>query len=271
MTNPTLGKGEAIAISDADIANLADSLQCHPADLEAIAEVESNGFGWFPDGRIKILFEKHWFYKYLEGTVRTNAMKSGLARAAWISPSKGGYKDQATPDQRYSLLERAMKVNREGAFKSISIGTYQIMGFNHQVCGHPSAEAMFDAFCKSEAYQLSAFAAFLKNKGLVSAIQRRAFIEVERGYNGGGLNGAYAVKMKAASDSLRAGKWKNYTRGSMAIPKPAPKPEPVPVPPLPVPIDAPPAPPAILTQGPVPAGGWLSAILSIIANAFKRT
>ena len=271
MTNPILGKGEAIAISDADIANLADSLGCHPADLQAIAEVESNGFGWFPDGRIKILFEKHWFYKYIEGTTRTNAVKSGLARATWISPAKGGYKDQATADQRYSLLERAMKVNRDGAFKSISIGTYQIMGFNHQVCGHPTAEDMFNAFCKSEAYQLSAFAAFLKNKGLVSAIQRRAFIEVERGYNGGGLNGAYATRMKAASDSLRAGKWKSYTRGSMAIPKPTIPPA-EPVSPPPVPIDAPPAPdrPAVITQGPVPSGGWLAAILAVIASAFGK-
>src|SRR5690606_19061870 len=93
----TLGKGRAEAITDSDIASLADSLQVHPADLEAIAEVESNGFGWFPDGRMKILFEKHWFYKYLDGTVRTNAMKSGLARKNWISPAKGGYKDQSSP------------------------------------------------------------------------------------------------------------------------------------------------------------------------------
>lgn len=260
MTTPILGKGEAIAVTDADIANLADSLGCHPADLEAIAEVESGGFGWFPDGRIKILFEKHWFYKYLEGTVRTNAMKSGLARANWISPAKGGYKDQATPDQRYSLLERAIKVNREGAFKAISVGRYQIMGFNHAACGHPTAEDMFNKFCQSEAYQLSAFAAFLKSKGLVSAIQRRAFIEIERGYNGGGLNGAYAIRMKAASDNLRAGKWKNYRRGSMAIPKPPAPPE------KPASSET----PAVLAQGPVPSGGWLAGILKVIAAAFGK-
>lgn len=266
MSNPTtLGKGEAIAATDADIARLADSLQCHPADLEAIAQVESGGFGWFGDGRIKILFEKHWFYKFLEGTVRTNAMKSGLARASWISPSKGGYKDQVTPDQRYSLLERALKINREGAFKSVSIGTYQIMGFNHKVCGHPTAEDMFNKFCQSEVYQLSAFAAFLKSKGLVSAIQRRDFAEVERGYNGGGQNGAYADKMRAASKKFHAGKWANYKPGSYPIPKAIPQPPPVP-------IDAPPAPnnPAIIAQGPVPDGGWLGALLSVVAKAFSR-
>lgn len=266
MSTPILGKGEAIAITDNDVANLADSLQCHPADLEAIAEVESGGFGWYADGRIKILFEKHVFYRYLDGAVRTNAMKSGLARAKWISPSSGGYKDQATVDQRYALLERALKVNREGAFKSVSIGKFQIMGFNHVVCGHPTAEDMFTKFCQSEVYQLSAFAAFLKSKGLISAIQRRAFAEIERGYNGGGLNGAYAVKMKAASDKLRAGKWKDYKPGSRTAPI-------APVSPPPVPIDAPPAQPkpAVITQGPVPSGGWLAAILKAIAAAFNRS
>ena len=252
----TLGKGEAIAISDADFARCADAIGCHPADLEAIAMVESGGFGWFPDGRIKILFEKHWFYKYIEGTTRTNAVKAGLARASWISPKQGGYNDQASADDRYELLEKAIKVNREGAFKSVSIGTYQIMGFNHRVCGHMTAEDMFNAFCKSEVYQLSAFVAFLKSKGLVSAIQRRDFAAVERGYNGGGLNGAYAARMKAESDKLRAGKWKNYKVGSYGVPK---TPEPVAPP---IPIDAEPAPDA--------KPNLISKILSILSKLFNR-
>ena len=79
-----LGKGRAEAISARDIAQLADQLGCHPADLEAIAEVESNGFGWFADGRMKILFEKHWFYRNLTGSKRALAVKTGLARNAWI-------------------------------------------------------------------------------------------------------------------------------------------------------------------------------------------
>lgn len=258
MSAPILGKGEAIAISDADIAHLADSLSCHPADLEAIAMVESGGFGWFADGRIKILFEKHWFYKYLDGTTRANAVKAGLARSSWVSPKQGGYNDQATEADRYELLEKALKVNREGAFKSISIGTYQIMGFNHRVCGYMTAEDMFHAFCKSETNQLAAFASFLKSKSLVSAIQRRDFAAVERGYNGGGLNGVYAARMKAESDKLRAGKWKSYMPGpygkSSASDPVAP----------PVPIDAPPA--------PAPAQpNLLSAILSILSKLFNRS
>lgn len=43
--------------------------------------------------------------------------------------------------------------------------------------------------------------------------------------------------------------------------------------PPPVPIDAPPAPnsrPTVITQGPVPSGGWLATLLSVVAAAFGR-
>lgn len=205
-----LGQGRAKALTAADMRNLAVRLGCHPADLEAIAQVESNGFGWFPDGRMKILFEKHWFYKQLEGAVRTKAVKAGLARKSWISPAKGGYKDQATAEARYALLARAIKVDEEGAFNSISMGRFQIMGFNHELCGFLTAKAMWEAFLDSEQNQLQAFAEFLVGKGLVKALQTRDFARVEEVYNGGGLNGVYAKKMKAASDKLRAGKWADY-------------------------------------------------------------
>lgn len=210
-----LGKGRAAAIVPAEMAALADELGCHPADLEAIAEVESGGFGWYRDGRIKILFEKHWFYRLIGSARRETAVSLGIARKSWVSPSRGGYRDQITPDQRYAILAKAIDLDREAAFASVSIGRFQIMGFNHKICGFASASAMWTEFLDSERHQLRAFANFLKSKGLVAAIRRRDFAKVEKGYNGGGLGGAYARRMKAESDKLRAGKWKNYRPGSM--------------------------------------------------------
>lgn len=223
----TLGKGKAAAITDADIARLAESLGCYPADLEAIAEVESDGFGWFPDGRIKILFEKHKFYAHLPADKRAAAVKAGLARKAFVSPKKGGYKDQPDANARYGLLRRAIALDENAAFMSISIGKFQIMGFNHKACGHQTARQMFDAFCESEVYQLSAFAGFLHGKGLVPALKARDFARIEEGYNGGALNGEYAARMKTESDRLRADKWKGYKSGSLTAPKPADVPKPL--------------------------------------------
>lgn len=210
-----LGKGRAEAISDADVSNLANELGVHPADLEAISNIESSGFGWFKDGRIKILFEKHWMYKQTSGSERNRAVRAGVARKHWVSPKRGGYKDQSNAASRYRLLAKAIAVNEEMALRSISMGKYQIMGFNYAICGFVSAKHMWTRFLDSEANQLQAFAKFLKNKNLVTAVRTRNFRRVEDIYNGGGLNGCYAKRMKQESGKLRRGKWKNWKPGEI--------------------------------------------------------
>jgi hypothetical protein len=212
-----LGKGRAEAISNRDMERLALELGCHPATLEAIADVESAGFGWFRDGRIKILFEKHWFYKLLNAANRSVAVRMGLARRKWISPSKGGYKDQKTPDQRYELLADAMEIDETAALQSISMGRFQIMGFNYKTCGFDSPQAMWEDFLDSEVKQLEAFARFLEAKKLGPALKRNDFDLVEKRYNGGGLKGAYARKMEAAYVKLSNGKWKGWNREEASI------------------------------------------------------
>ncbi|MCB1484852.1 MAG: N-acetylmuramidase family protein [Hyphomicrobiaceae bacterium] len=246
-----LGKGRAEAITDAHTSQLATELGVHPADIEAIATVESNGFGWFEDGRIKILFEKHWFYKLLSGADRTKAVRQGLARKNWVSPKRGGYKDQSNADARYRLLAKAIAINEESALRSISMGRFQIMGFNYGLCGFVSAKHMWERFLDSEVNQLRALAKFLEKKGLVEAMRNRDFRKIETVYNGGGLGGAYARRMKAASDKLRAGKWKGWT------PTQKPVEPPKPVPPV---IAATPSP----EPRPAPAQGGLWALFASI-------
>lgn len=258
-----LGKGRAEAISDADISNLANELKCHPADLEAIAVVESQGFGWFKDGRIKILFEKHWFYKKVPSSKRTAAVRAGVARKEWISPKRGGYRDQSNADARYRLLKKAIDFDREAAFQSVSIGKFQIMGFNFAICGFRSASEMWDAFCDSEANQLRAFANFLKSKKLVQAIRNRDFETVEDIYNGGGLNGKYAVKMRKESDALRRGKWKHWKFGY--VEKPPQKPA--------EPVSSPPPSQPVQKEESAPAGksgGLWAVIEALLAKLFGK-
>jgi len=210
----TLGKGRAEAITDDDFAVLADSLGAHPAVLEAIANVESQGFGWFSDGRMKILFEKHWFFKLASADVLEQALREGLARAKWISPGKGGYREQRSSGQRYDILASAIDLDEEAAYRSISMGRFQIMGFNYTACGYQSAREMFDSFVDSEVNQLGAFAAYLEHAKLLSALKSRDFATIEKRYNGGGLNGEYARRMKVEYDKLRGAKWLGYVPGS---------------------------------------------------------
>jgi hypothetical protein len=251
----TLGKGRAEAITDADMSALATEIGCHPADLEAIAIVESNGFGWYADGRMKILFEKHWFYKLAPASERAAAVSAGLARKSWVSPAKGGYKDQSNADARYRLLAKAIAMDEEAALQSISMGRFQIMGFNHALCGFATARQMWVAFLDSEKNQLRAFATFLRKKGLYPALITRDFQKIETVYNGGGLTGAYARKMRAEADKLWAGKWKGWTPGSASPPtsaKPSPAPSPKPA------------------ATPEPAGSsWLAWLASILKSIIR--
>lgn len=213
-----LGKGKAEAITKRHIAALADKLRVHPADLEAISVVESGGFGWFRDGRMKILNEKHWVYKTCSKKNRNLLVNKGLARRRWISPKNGGYKEQNAATARYKIFAAIRAIDRIAAYKSISMGTYQIMGFNAEICGFESAEDMFNAFLESEANQLKAFSNFLVSKKMVKHLRARDFNTCEKIYNGGGLNGAYARRMKSESEKLRRTKWRNYIAGSMKPP-----------------------------------------------------
>lgn len=276
-----LGQGRAAAISNDDMAALASRLGCHPATLEAIAEVESAGFGWFDDGRIKILPEPHKFHEYLPQARRAEALRRGLATTSFKATKAAGHYRAMTngPGPRYGLLDKMIAYDASAAFMAISVGKFQIMGFNHETCGFPTARAMFDAFVDSEANQLAAFGRFLVNKGLKDELARSDFEAIETGYNGGGLEGVYARKMRAEEARLKRGKWANWPRDwpgkgvtiaapPMATPAaPVPVPAPAPAPqPEPAPIAARPA----SAPAPVaPGSSWWSRLWSGFLSGSK--
>ena len=50
-------------LTNSDYLNCANLLEVDTAIIRAIVHVEAAGTGFLPDGRPKILFERHWFYK----------------------------------------------------------------------------------------------------------------------------------------------------------------------------------------------------------------
>ena len=52
--------GNPAPLTSADFARAAAALGCVPAAVRAVVEVESKG-GFLPDGRVRILFERHKF------------------------------------------------------------------------------------------------------------------------------------------------------------------------------------------------------------------
>ncbi len=198
-----LGKGKAKAIDLGDYVRLGQELDVEPAVIEALAQAESNGFGWFKDGRIKILFEKHVFFRELVDLgLRRKAVAAKLARPKWISPQNGGYKEQNFPANRYRIFEAAIALDEEAAYRSVSIGRFQIMGFNFRICGYDSAKAMFQAFVQDEENQLQALVLFLKAEDLVGPLRIKDWKTVAAKYNGEGQAEVYAKKLAAAYRKL---------------------------------------------------------------------
>lgn len=192
--------GPRLGLADQDFADVARSLGCEPAQIRAVWEVESGG-GWFTDVRAeildldgpggfldgphlpKILFEAHVFDRETKGRFRAshpNLSSKGWDRALYI----GGQAE-------YARLYRAMQLDREAALRSASVGGAQIMGFNHKLAGFDTVEAFWQAMRASERAHLDAFAAFIRNSGLLAALRKISVYHDDckpfaRGYNGAG-------------------------------------------------------------------------------------
>lgn len=169
-------------LTDLQLIAVAHEAGIEPAALKAFAEVESAGKGFLPDGRPKILFEGHIFWRQLRqlniDPNRYAAQNPDIVYQTW---SKSKYKGGAA---EYDRLSRAATINKEAAYKSTSWGMFQIMGFNHGLCGYSSVFVFVDAMYSSELEQLKAAVQLLKSMQLVDALQARNWKLVASRYNG---------------------------------------------------------------------------------------
>lgn len=177
--------GPARRATRADIEAAAATLRVDVATMRAVMEVESRNSGFDAKGRPVILFEPHVFYRNLPaGARRDRAVKAGLAYKAWRRgnyPTGSAIKRQ---DSNYARLAAAIEIDREAAYRAISIGLGQVLGENFKAAGYQSAEAMFLAARESEGVQLQQMANFIRANGLADELRRRDWAGFARRYNG---------------------------------------------------------------------------------------
>lgn len=151
----------------------------------AILAIESSGNGFAKDGRIIIRYEPHIFERYTGQKV----------------PAKRGGQSA-----EYANLARAIEVDRNAAYLSISMGIGQIMGFNHKIVGYSSPEKMFEAFSISIEPQIAAMFRFIANKkSILEAAREGDFARFAHGYNGPGYRAnKYDTKMAAAQKAYES-------------------------------------------------------------------
>jgi len=176
-------------LTEIDFQRAAKKLRCEVAAVKAVAEVESRGKGFYASGFPVILFEKHIFRKYTQG--RYNKSHPHLSGDA------GGY--GAAGQNQINKFNEAFRLNPVAAMKACSWGKFQIMGFNHEVCGYEDVGSFVDAMKESEGKQLDAFIEFVIGNGLGIYLRTKNWAAFAKGYNGAGYRkNAYDTKMASA-------------------------------------------------------------------------
>jgi hypothetical protein len=143
---------EAPAVSDAELADFAERCGASLKQLQAVAKVESAGGGFTGEGRPKILFERHYFWRLTNG-------KHGIQ--PWSNPKGGGYDADS-----WAKLCLAACVDPDAAFASCSWGKFQIMGAHWEALAYPSPVSMAYTMRQSEADHYEALVRFIKVNGL---------------------------------------------------------------------------------------------------------
>ena len=165
--------GPATRFNDEAIEKAAAKIGCAVAAVRAVIDVESRG-GFLPDGRPKILFERHYFCRLTNA--KHDRTHPDISHSKW-----GGYKGGAA---EYDRLHRAIALNRDAALRSASWGAFQIMGDNYKICGFGSVKDFVAAMVAGEPEQLDAFVGFVKKSRLDDELIRLDWAGFARGYNG---------------------------------------------------------------------------------------
>ena len=171
MNFPTSGR----PLIDLDIVNCSKPINGNSTALWAVIAVETDGVGFFPDGKPAILFERHIFHQKTDG--------------AWdkkypeISNSvRGGY--GASGQHQYTKLKLAYECNPDAALESASWGIGQVMGEHWKALGYPSVQDFVEKMCLSEGAQLDAMARFIQWQSLQRFLEKQDWAGFARRYNG---------------------------------------------------------------------------------------
>lgn len=183
----------SIFLGEQDLVDFSKRYQVDLAAVKAVNEVESSGKGFFIDGRPKILFEGHVFWRQLKArgikpedfsdNTNHNVLYKSFTRKHYL----GGPRE-------YERLEQAASISsdplfREAALASASWGSYQVMGFHAIRLGYPSVQQFVDEMYKHERNHLEVFGRYILKNGCLVHLQAKNWAKFAECYNGS----AYAV------------------------------------------------------------------------------
>lgn len=154
---------KAKAVTEEQLLNYAKQLgDTSTKRIKAIGKVETNGSAWYSDGTPKILYERHYFYKYVNKTIYLPGYKDHfLAHSSW-----GGYTidfNNNSINDSFEKLAYAACIDPIGAFSSISISSFQVMGKYYKELGYSNPIDMLYDVSRDESVHYKLLVGFILN------------------------------------------------------------------------------------------------------------
>lgn len=183
-------------LGEGDIERAAARLGVPVASIKAVNAVESAGAGFLPDGRPKILFERHVMFRQL-GAHGIDPDPIAIKSPSVVNQKRGGY---IGGQGEHARLATAMQIHPDAARESCSWGQFQIMGYHWRALGYESIDQFAEAMAHSEGQQLDAFIRFIEAEpALLKALKTKKWADFARIYNGPAYKeNLYDVKLARA-------------------------------------------------------------------------
>ncbi|MBE8724591.1 N-acetylmuramidase domain-containing protein [Flavobacterium hungaricum] len=175
-------------LSEQDLIDFAKQFNIELAVVKAVNEVESNGKGFLIDGRPKILFEGHIFWKELEKrSINPKTYVNSNTQDILFEKYTKKYYVGGTAE--YTRLDKARNLAQDKRFvdaanSSASWGLFQIMGFNAVAIGYKTVEEFVEKMNLNEGEQLKAFGLFLQKNNLIPLLKNKNWASFALKYNG---------------------------------------------------------------------------------------
>lgn len=186
------------------VKGFAQIFNINPYVLQAVINTESRGAG-YENGRLKIRFEPHIFLRRTNNESAQDFFQLGDPYYLVHNYLKDGtfVNVHSSQDSEYDAFHIAKLIDEQAAYESISMGSPQIMGFNHRALGYQSAKQMYDEFSVSEINQIIGMLAFMhQTNGLIEAMRNKDWREIARLYNGAGAVDVYSRLIKDEYERL---------------------------------------------------------------------
>ncbi len=163
-------------LTDADYRVVAAKLGVETAAIKAVVRIEAGAAlqGFWAPGVPVINFDRA-MYNRMKPTVNKKAPASASVPEG-ISGSYGR--------KEWAQLIAARKVNEDKANMGTFWGMFQIGGFNYKVCGCKDVNEFVERMSFSEFEQLELFGIFIRNTGMLPALQAKNWSAFARKYNG---------------------------------------------------------------------------------------